>query len=213
MSLSKVSSTPVVLLHAYGSSCGLISQIRNEGLKSFAQLLREGKVSSRYKSLPDQNDLIYFRYIPGVTRECIPDNTVGIEVDPSHLNVHNQEFRASGNLRLYNDSKLLLTDYIERKELARKMGYGLEVGEAVIFHPLTASPIICKPHQGEHKISGGEFYDLTKAGLVGWGQYEVLYLNEVTSAESNIPAEYLLFPSNQKEVITLFHSGDCKGLP
>ena len=202
MNLSTVSqseittTTRVVLLHRYGKP-NLDRLVRNEGLKNFSQLLREGKVNSRYKSLPDQNDLIYFRYVHGMTRERIPENMVGIEVNPTDHFVHNQEFRAAGNLQLYNDSKLPLIDYMKKKELAQQMGCRLIAGDAIIFHPLSASPMICKYNQVEHRIIQEGYYDLASAGLVGWGQYEVLYLNEVTFKMSNIPAENLIFHKNE----------------
>ena len=86
---------------------------------------------------------------------------------------------------------------MEKKELALQLGCRIRAGEAVIFHPLNANPLVCKFNQVEHKITEEGYYDLATAGLVGWGQYEVLYLNEVTFNFSNIAAENLIFHKNE----------------
>ena len=97
---------------------------------------------------------ILFKYTYGTIASNIPSNCVGIRVDPTKVLVHNSAFLDTLfpsdrplDEKDYTESGMLLSNYISRQLLAAFRKEGLKPDEVLIYHPLTACPMVVSIHE------------------------------------------------------------------
>lgn len=170
----------VIVYHEIGRD-GTLDSVKKHGLLNYSELekrnLLDPKYKNRLKCLEDQNDVIYFAYQktppPG-------SNWVGYRVDPKTTHVCNREFRARGDQRKYNGSKVLLVDYIKNLEEFEAMGKQPERPRNTI---LVRHAITSKPCYIPETIFNRD--------------HDYVYQNEVTVPQNCIPPNELIFPKDQ----------------
>lgn len=131
----------VEVYHSLGNHVSL-DIILSEGLKSRRRLIEEGKLKPTSKLLfPDQNELIYFRWMNPDFARTLTSLWVSIEVDPKTANVFNAEFRYDADRGLYAASGMPLSELIEKEERGEAMK-GTVPKKFVVYNPTTAEPTL-----------------------------------------------------------------------
>jgi hypothetical protein len=89
-----------------------------------------------------------------MTASNIPSNCVGIRVDPKKVLVHNSAFLETlfpsdrpQDENDYTESGMFLNNYISRQLLAAFIKEGLKPDQVLIYHPLTACPMVVSIHE------------------------------------------------------------------
>jgi hypothetical protein len=135
-----------------------LSQILEEGLKSRAVLLREGKFNVRNitHDMNDPLDTIWFYHI---SPEVLPIrsrdfNWVSFLVD-GETEVYNRGLRVRRDKHQYAKSSIPLERYLEIQRRASELRANLSPSEAVVFHPTSHEPIIV--NSDDYKFSREEW--------------------------------------------------------
>ena len=116
-----------------------------DGLKSARTLIEEGKINdySVYGMFSDHQKVIYFEWAPSHRESNMNAcDWVSIELDSETTDVYNREFRFSGDLKKYRNSRMSLADYIFQHERTKEMREDLKPGQLIVWDPFTAEPSI-----------------------------------------------------------------------
>jgi hypothetical protein len=131
----------VEVYHSLGNHVS-IEAILKEGLKSRRKLIEEGTLKQTSDLLfPDQNEIIYFRWMNPDFARGLDTAWVSIEVNPKTAKVFNAEFRYDADRRLYLASEMPLSELIEKKERGEAMK-GTVPGKFVVYNLITAEPTL-----------------------------------------------------------------------
>ena len=131
----------VEVYHSLGNHVS-IDTVLDAGLKSRRGLIEEGKLKRTSDLLfPDQNELIYFRWMNSNFARRLDTAWVSIGVDPKTTKAFNAEFRCDANNGLYHASEMPLSELIEKKERGEAMK-GAVRGKFVVYNPTTAEPTL-----------------------------------------------------------------------
>ncbi len=131
----------VEVYHSLGNHISLDS-ILSEGLKSRRKLIEEGKLKLTSEFLfPDQNEVIYFRWMNPDFARSLKSSWISIDVDSETAKVFNAEYRYDADKGLYLASEMPLSELIEKKQRGEAMK-GTVPGKFVVYNPTTAEPTL-----------------------------------------------------------------------
>lgn len=174
-----------VRLYHYIGRNGSLTSVKKHGLLSCHELFRRGLTSfdpsKEYVLRVDRYHTIYFSWF---TDPVAGSNHVAIDVDPDSTYVHNREIRChvqkigSNNYTNYNASRVLLADYMAKRQIAQKMQSD---NRTVLFDPYTAAP----------------FHPSFKPGDLHKYDSRYYFTNEVIFMCPCIPPNKLIFPETE----------------
>ncbi len=192
--------TMVEVYHFPGRGAS-VDDLLADGIKSARQLIKEGKIEDYSGSCmqPDHLDNIYFQWIPSkddfptgwifdwIRDEMEKRGYLSIGVNPETTFVYNREFRAKGNPAKYSSSRMTLSNFIKKIEVAREL---LKENDSsnVFLDPISAQPRIM-PYDQQVR----SFAELTsfKKGYDPVNASSWQYLNEILVPKSVIPVAEL----------------------
>ncbi len=149
---------------------------------------------------------LYFEFIPGITKENIPENHVAIETSLQKTFVYNGSLLEGVLPRrfknYYNMSCMLLSTYIEKQALAARirrnnLSSELQVlpNETLIFDPITAYPIVVsKNDERVLKNHNYRFQPPKNLNSTEFEPHHFIYRPTITFRERFLPNE-LIFPA------------------
>ena len=142
---------------------------------------------------------LYFEFIPGITKENIPEKHVAVEVHSGNTWVYNGSFYEGFLHRrfkdYYNTSGMLLSTYIERLSLVSAVQ--LRTDQTIIFDPITAKPMIVSVNDERVlKNLDYRFQPPSDLNSTKFEPHHFIYKPTIT-LYGGIPANKLFFPTGK----------------
>ncbi len=177
-----------------------VNAISDESLEPDSKVLIVYNYSSLSREYIEKNGLdapagkIYFEFIPGITKENIPENHVAKEVKPHNTWVYNGNF-LDGKLPIwfknfYNLSCMLLSTYIEMQDLALELKVLSD--ETLIFDPITAYPKVVS--KNNERVLKDLSYKSRVPANIDDITHHFIY-RPIIAVYGDVPANKLIFPA------------------